>query len=243
MKVLIMAAGLGQRFRTEGFEIPKPLIRYQGQPIIEHSINQFNGIPRKDIIVVGIPEVCFYMKGAHPEIRTVCVENTQNGPGMSALLAGGLIGDDESVVLVDCDVIIGGGAAQAFCLDFAGNAYIGGALMFTTVDGDSSPYCSVHLEPHPKRQTIQLPCEVRLLQEKTGTSQKIAIGLYAFKKWRVFRRSVMEWALDDSGKEVYISKVLQHVMTEQGQEIRATGIPLSLWTCLGTPRELAEAIQ
>lgn len=243
MKLLIMAAGLGQRFRTEGFEIPKPLIRYKGQPIIEHSIQQFNDVPRHDIIVVGIPEVCYYMKGAHPEIRTVCVENTQNGPGMSALLAGGLISDNESVVLVDCDIIVSGGAAQQFCVNFAGNAYIGGALMYTTVEGDSSPYCSVLLESKPKKQTMTLADEVRLLEEKTGTSQNIAIGIYAFKKWYIFRRAVMEIATANLNKEVYMSRILQYILTEDELEVRAAGIPLRLWTCLGTPRELAEAIQ
>lgn len=244
MKVLIMAAGLGQRFRNEGFEIPKPLIRYQNQPIIEHSIRQFYNIPREDIIVVGIPEVCFYMKGAHPEIRTVCVENTQQGPGMSALLAGGLIADSESVVVVDCDIIVSGTAAQQFALDVASNSYIGGALMYTTIEGNSSPYCSVHLEDTPKKQPWALPDEVRILKEKEGSSQKVAIGIYAFKRWFDFRRAVFQLACEDFTREVYMSRVLQYLMTDGGnQEVRATGIPLNMWTCLGTPRELAEAIK
>jgi dTDP-glucose pyrophosphorylase len=243
MKALIMAAGLGQRFRKEGFEIPKPLIRYKDLPIIEHSLNQIPGIPRKDIIVVGIPEVCYYMKGAHPEIRTVQVEHTQNGPGMSALLAGGLIAEDESVVLIDCDIIISANAVQQFILDVAGNNYIGGALMYTTVEGDSSAYCSLLIKNKPVRETMSLRTEVYGLEEKTGSTPYIAVGVYAFKKWRSFRHHVFSMACNDNAKEVYLSGVMAQMMRVDGQEVRATSIPLSMWTCLGTPKELAANLE
>lgn len=242
MKILIMAAGRGQRFRTGGFEIPKPLIRYKDIPMIEWAIREFPQIPRHDIIIVGIPEVCHYVRGAHPEIRTVSVEYTQNGPAMSALLAGGLIRDDESFVMVDCDVILHKGHVQQFALDLAEDTRIEGGLIFTTIEGDSSAYCSITLKNEYAEPTTRLANRVASLEEKTGGSQHIAVGIYGFKHWRQFRANAMYLA-NSSFNELYISKVLQFMIKEgQGKcNIRGTWINEADWTCLGTPKEFEEA--
>jgi len=51
MKVLILAGGYGIRFRPYTRTIPKPLIRIQGRPIIEHIVNIYVNYGFKDFII------------------------------------------------------------------------------------------------------------------------------------------------------------------------------------------------
>lgn len=261
MKVLVMAAGRGQRFRVEGFEIPKPLIRYEDIPLIEHTLNQLNGIQHSDIIVIGIPEVCHYVKGAHPDIRSIVVEHTQNGPGMSALLAGGFVDDNESVVLLDCDSFVRSDAVHHFIYNVArspapnlGEGGIGGFMLTTFKDGDTKAYCTVRVEEisietigwlkSPEMETSSYTdnnaAVATVIQEKTGNSNLIAIGVYAFKRWSLFRSTVLEFAYRNPDTEVYISRILS-MIHDKGYQVNVDFVHPKAWVCLGTPRELYEA--
>ena len=42
MNIVIPMAGLGTRFSSEGFDVPKPLIEVGGKTLIEHSIDSLN---------------------------------------------------------------------------------------------------------------------------------------------------------------------------------------------------------
>jgi NDP-sugar pyrophosphorylase family protein len=39
MNIVIPMAGLGSRFKTEGFKLPKPIIEVNGKTLIEHSVS------------------------------------------------------------------------------------------------------------------------------------------------------------------------------------------------------------
>lgn len=43
MKIIIPMSGIGKRFIEAGYDIPKPLIKVDGMPIIQHVINLFSG--------------------------------------------------------------------------------------------------------------------------------------------------------------------------------------------------------
>ena len=47
VQIIIPMSGLGQRFINAGYDIPKPLIKVDGKPIIEHVVNLF---PRENNI-------------------------------------------------------------------------------------------------------------------------------------------------------------------------------------------------
>ena len=42
MNIVIPMAGLGSRFKIEGFDTPKPLIQVAGKTLVEHSIDSLN---------------------------------------------------------------------------------------------------------------------------------------------------------------------------------------------------------
>jgi len=68
MQALILAAGSGQRF---GGNIPKPLIRVAGKPIILHLCDQLSQLGCDDIIVVCGYQKALLEKAMRPNIRTV----------------------------------------------------------------------------------------------------------------------------------------------------------------------------
>ena len=43
MKIIIPMSGFGERFRTAGYTLPKPLIKIDGKPVIAHVIDMFPG--------------------------------------------------------------------------------------------------------------------------------------------------------------------------------------------------------
>jgi UDP-N-acetylglucosamine diphosphorylase / glucose-1-phosphate thymidylyltransferase / UDP-N-acetylgalactosamine diphosphorylase / glucosamine-1-phosphate N-acetyltransferase / galactosamine-1-phosphate N-acetyltransferase len=59
MKAVILAAGKGTRMRDLTREIPKPMLKVQGRPILEHILRGLQG--------VGIGEVCI-VTGWHAEV-------------------------------------------------------------------------------------------------------------------------------------------------------------------------------
>ncbi|MDC0134754.1 hypothetical protein OAI36_01730 [Alphaproteobacteria bacterium] len=48
MQIIISMSGYGERFRTEGYDLPKPLIDVAGKPMITHVINLFSNSSLKN---------------------------------------------------------------------------------------------------------------------------------------------------------------------------------------------------
>ena len=42
MQIVIPMSGFGERFRAVGYTVPKPLIRVEGKPIIQHVVEMFS---------------------------------------------------------------------------------------------------------------------------------------------------------------------------------------------------------
>ena len=43
MQIIIPMSGFGERFRRAGYDLPKPLIKVNGKPIIQHVVEMFPG--------------------------------------------------------------------------------------------------------------------------------------------------------------------------------------------------------
>ena len=53
MKVIILAGGFGTRFSELTEKIPKPMIKINGKPIIQHIINYYCGFGFKEFLIAG----------------------------------------------------------------------------------------------------------------------------------------------------------------------------------------------
>ncbi len=98
MKAVILAAGKGTRMRDLTNEIPKPMLRVQGRPILQHIV--------EGLLNVGIREFCI-VTGWHAEVvegffgdgsqfgariryvRQIVQDGTGKAPELAKLFAGG----------------------------------------------------------------------------------------------------------------------------------------------------------
>lgn len=110
MKAVILAAGKGTRMKDLTNEIPKPMLRVQGRPILEHII--------EGIRSAGITEFCI-ITGWHAEVVesyfgdgsrfgvkiTYARQEVQDGTGKAPELAKAFVGSD-SFLLTYGDILV-----------------------------------------------------------------------------------------------------------------------------------------
>ncbi len=107
MKIIIPMAGIGNRFVQQGYEIPKPLIKIDGKPMIEHVCDAFSRddeflfiCNREHLEDTDMQNV---LSGIAPNHSIVAVAPHKLGPVHSVLLAKDRIKDDEEVIVNYCD--------------------------------------------------------------------------------------------------------------------------------------------
>lgn len=108
MKVIIPMSGTGERFKKAGYKKPKPLIKVDGLPIIDHVVNLFS--PDDEFIFVcntehlGDKELRLekYLKNIRPNVKVVGVGKHKLGPNYAILAASQFL-DNEPVFVSYCD--------------------------------------------------------------------------------------------------------------------------------------------
>ena len=205
LKVILLAAGKGERFSSKGYTTEKPLLEYMGKPMLEHAIlfaenvimsGRMEGVyPEANVIVVGTPTACETANQYSSEIKTVVVEECQNGAAFSAYLASAYLKPDDRVLIVDTDNVYHDDDGE-----FA--AYLWGesvpnSIMYATVpdteyhkflaeeeqtNGELRPILDGYSKYDSKREYPHLvnPKEISL-------SKNFVIGVYFFNKWQTFQ--------------------------------------------------------
>lgn len=107
MHIVIPMSGEGSRFVRAGYKDPKPLIKVNGKPIIEHVINMFPGndkftfICRKEHLAnTDMREILLRLK---PEATIIEMEGKKLGPVYAVMQAANLIDDEEPTIVNYCD--------------------------------------------------------------------------------------------------------------------------------------------
>ena len=110
MKIVIPMAGTGERFLKAGYVEPKPLIKVDGKPQIEHVINMF---PNEDDFVficneehLKTTDLEQVLKKLKPAGKIVAITPHKLGPVwtvLEGLKKEDFLNDDEPVVISYCD--------------------------------------------------------------------------------------------------------------------------------------------
>ena len=110
MRVVIPMAGTSDRFRKEGFNVPKPLIHIEGKPMIEHIINMFSDEDNfificniENLQKTNMEEV---IKKIKPSGKIIGIDLKKLGPVwgvLEALKKEDFLRVDESVIVNYCD--------------------------------------------------------------------------------------------------------------------------------------------
>ncbi len=104
-------SGAGERFKNAGYTLPKPLIRVDGAPMVEHVANMFS--PADEFIFIcngeqlsdrklGLERI---LKNIRPDAKIVSVEPHKKGPNYALLRAAEFM-DAQPVFVSYCDFAV-----------------------------------------------------------------------------------------------------------------------------------------
>src|SRR5881396_1102799 len=110
MKAVILAAGKGTRMRELTNDVPKPMLRVQGKPILEHIVDGIRSAGVRDIfIVTGYRAETIeghFADGAKWGAHIVCGRQlVQDGTGKAPELAKHFV-DESPFILTYGDILV-----------------------------------------------------------------------------------------------------------------------------------------
>ena len=109
MQIVIPMSGFGERFRRAGYNVPKPLIKIDDKPIIEHVIDMFPGETNFIFICnqehLGHPDynMAKILKNYCPTGKVVEIPSHNLGPVHAVQQVTSELDMDEPVVVNYCD--------------------------------------------------------------------------------------------------------------------------------------------
>jgi NDP-sugar pyrophosphorylase family protein len=241
MKIVIPMSGVGRRFQDAGYRDPKPLIKVDGKPIIEHVVGMFPG--ETDFIFICSEAhlqdtpMRSILERLAPRGRIVPIAPHKKGPVHAVLQAVDLIADDEPVVVNYCD----------FSVEWDWPT-VAAELRDNGCDGAVPAYRGFH--PHCLGSTNYAYMRdlkgwmLEIQEKKPFTSERMkeyaSSGTYYFKKGSTIKRYFAELSADPAqalNGEYYVSLVY-NLLVRDGLKVFIPEIPVMLqW---GTPQDLEE---
>lgn len=232
MNIVIPMAGMGNRFRDKGFNVPKPLIEFSGKTMIEYAIESLDIEGNYIFIVYRYDEAIFnsrldqILNDICPGCTIIRINYTTEGPASSAILAKDYINNDEELVITNCDQIMEWDSKEF--LDFIKESNMDGIVV--TYDSDTEKNSYIKLDD--KGFGVELA-------EKKVISNDSLNGIHYWKKGKFFVDSC-ESMIDKnirSNNEFYIS-LTYNEMIENCMKIGSYKISNNSHHAVGTPEDL-----
>jgi dTDP-glucose pyrophosphorylase len=233
MNILIPMAGLGSRFKQEGFDLPKPLIEVNGKSLIEHSVESL-GIDGKYIFITrdyndqNLNDLLSEkLKKLKPDSIEIKISSVTKGSAETCLMAIELIDNNDPLIITNCDQRLEWDHEKF--IHFLGVNSCDGAVI-------------THESTNPKHSyaKINKQNEIISLHEKDPVSKQALIGLHFWRKGKDFVKSAKKLIEDFSinkRPECYISETYNYLIAE-GQKIKNYQIENNEYIALGTPYDL-----
>lgn len=234
MNILIPMAGLGQRFKSEGFNSEKPLIDFMGKTLIEHSIESlkiegnFIFVTRKYADSESNKRLSEILKRLKPDSVEIQLDTPTSGAIETALAAKNFINNEDALIITNCDQR----------LEWDSEPF----MMFikdTDVDG-----CVVTFDSDNPKNSYALIDEndtVLELVEKKVISKNALIGLHYWKSGSDFvesAKNLFDTFKSSDRPECYISESYNFLI-EKKKKIKCFKIQNNEFIPLGTPYDLS----
>ena len=246
MQIIIPMSGYGERFRTAGYTVPKPMIPVDGKPIVCHVIDMFPGetdflfICNQDHLDTPEYRIRETLEQYCPTGKIVGIAPHKLGPVYAALQVSDLVRRDGPVVLNYCDFTC-----------YWDWSHFKAFAAATQCDGAIPSYRFFH--PHLLGSTYyayqrEKDGWVSEIQEKmpytdTPMNEYASSGTYYFRSGqKMLDYSNLTIGRDDLtvGGEYYASMVFRP-MIEAGERIAV--YELQHFMQWGTPHDLAEYVR
>jgi NDP-sugar pyrophosphorylase family protein len=242
MQIVIPMSGFGERFRSAGYSVPKPLIEVNGLPIIEHVINLFPGetdftfICNEEHLINSSYQMRRVLQNLCPAGRIVGIPPHRLGPIHAVRQIEHLLDLDSPVVVNYCDFTCYWDWSEFNTFVRASNC-----------DGAIPAYKGFH--PHSLGNTNyaylkEISGWVQDIQEKqpftnNRMNEFASSGTYYFSSAKLMYdafKKTMESNLNIGG-EFYVSLAYKPLLDE-GKNIAV--YPLQHFMQWGTPEDLGE---
>lgn len=209
MNIVILMAGAGKDFETQGHSYPKYLLEIQNTPIIQRVVDSLKNLGNNIICIIRKEDQERFflgdmMKILCPEVKVIMVENVTKGAVCTALFAIEDINNDNELLVINGDQLIKSNLYTAIA-DFRNRNLDGGIITFKSV--------------HPRWSFVLLNKDGFVIEtsEKRPISNIATAGCYYYKKGSDFITScfsVIEKDVNTNGK-YYISSTYNELILNQ----------------------------
>ena len=226
-------AGLGSRFTSEGYSIPKPLLPVGDYRMFEVVIANFATNDLESVSIVAPrsfnlhSDVTTLSEKLGIRIHLIEIDFITNGPAESAYLALENLDQETPVVIANSDQF----------LDFSPQTWID-SVMDSTADG--SILCMRDDDPKWSYARLGADGLAEEVVEKRVISNLATCGVYFFKASRIFRDGFLNLQARDErvNGEFYVAPIYNEII-KKGQEVSVFDLgPVSeVMFGLGTPAD------
>lgn len=193
MNILVLMAGNSEKFQQAGYAYPKNLIEISGKPVLEHFIQNIGSLDKNGnrfIFMINEQDDLRYhtssvLKLLMPEAQFIKVVGQTAGAACTALLAIDFIQNDQSLLIVNGDIVGAFGLEEALT-SFEERELDGGVLVFDGV--------------HPRWSYVKCDENGLVVEtaEKRPISRHATVGIYYFQQGVDYVTAAMEMIKKDA---------------------------------------------
>lgn len=236
MNIIIPLGGLGERFKNDGYILPKPLINIFGKPMIFYVIDNLCLTNKDKLIFIYNKELNKYgfdniIKNKYNNIELIELNKQTEGAAETILI--GLDNIDKSLiqnkcVLLDCDTFY-----KLECIDI---------LEKYRTQEDNAIFCFNDNQEKPIFSYVKIDEKngfITEIKEKVKISNYANSGCYCFKNGQILKKYceiIIKKNIREKN-EYYTSCVIKE-MIENGHKFIANIIDIHDFVCVGTPLQL-----
>ena len=233
MNILIPMAGMGTRFPTEKYPMPKPLIEISGEKMIHKAVKSLNLKGNYFFVIAKTKyseEIKESVKSVVSNSKFIEIDYITEGPACSALLFKNEINNDDELIIANCDQIM-----EWNSKNFLHNIKLyDGAMVTYHSDTKKNSYASVDQEGF-----------VTAVKEKEVISNISLNGIHYWKKGKYFIESAEEMVNSQdraNNGEFYIGPTYNY-MIKKGLKVGIHHIPNQQHHPIGVPEDLKKYIE
>jgi NDP-sugar pyrophosphorylase family protein len=227
-------AGLGSRFATAGYALPKPFIDVAGKPMIVQVMENLKE-PDAKFVLLARKEHIESNANLVKQIQTqfnaafVSIDKLTEGTACTVLFARSLLSPQEPVVVANSDQII----------DDCFSQFIHDARL-RNLDGSILTFIDRELNPKWSFAKIDAEGLVTEVQEKKAISEFATVGIYYFKRADELVDSIIQMIIENDrvNNEFYTCPVYNYLI-RQGKKVGIFNIDQSQMHGIGTPEDLS----
>lgn len=235
LQILMPMGGLGQRFRDQGYDTPKPLIEVDGAAMFQKALAAYDGYSgdKEYLFVIRKDTDDEYglagqIKALLPNAKIKILDHNTGGAVETCLAAEEFIDPDLPLVIMDCDITFDAPNYFEMMTRAVENDEFDGLLL----SFDSS-------DPRYSFAELNTQGMVMRTAEKVAISTNALMGAYFFTKASTFltaAHQLVERQLGEDLKEYYVS-LIYNILIDSNQRI---GLAKGSFTSFGTPEELQQ---